>query len=189
MKEVPRQCGALGRFRPAPSALPQGAHGTSGTSSPHVRVRAMPQPGRAVQPLRPRSPLLHPGVLAPGPRRRTVRDCAALPVQPRRSDGPRGSLAALANAPAAYRSSAARGAARKHRDAPGLPGRAGRCSTGRMDLLGDAHPVECRRPRGHRGGARAGCAAALPALRRGRGTLGPPGLPAPMAAGASQPAS
>ena len=190
MKEVPQQCGALGRFRPAPSVY-RGAHGPSRSS---VRVCTVSRAGCAVPSLRPWPALLHAFVLAPGPGQRTTPDRAALPAQPRRTQSPRGALTALARAPAAHRTWAERCTC-KQSDAPGFPRPCARCSTGSMEPRQrhiEAAPSHSgmRQRAGGDVDRDVGCrvgrdARSLPTLRCRTAALGASGLCAPIGANAS----
>jgi hypothetical protein len=95
MKAVPRQCGALGRLRPA---LPAQPGGVVGSSSSIVPVRRVPHPGRAVQPLRSRQPVLRPRLLASDSRPRPARGRLSLPALARWTRAARREVPALASA-------------------------------------------------------------------------------------------
>jgi hypothetical protein len=68
-------------------------------SRPPVRVRAMPRASAALHPLRPRSALLRPRLLARSAPGRTARDRATLPAQPRRASRARRTITAVAPPP------------------------------------------------------------------------------------------
>ena len=163
------------------STLGLAPRGTHGRVRQVVPVRAVLCPGAALQPLRPRSALLHTKLFERGAPYRTARGGPTLPAQPWRTHGPRGTITALAHPASAHR--ACRGAAggrRKHRDASGLPWRPRRCSTGCMDQQ-SCRSEPHRQPRRERGIARrARRRAAVPALRRSAHALGPARLPAPL---------
>ena len=94
MKAVPRECGSLGRFRPA-LRLVRGAYGPFRAA---VLVRTMRRTGRPVPPLRPRQPLLQPGLWAPGQGRLATPIRPALPALPARAQGARATHSPLAPA-------------------------------------------------------------------------------------------
>lgn len=173
MKAVPQQCGALGRVRPA-LRLCRGAHGPT---SPRVPVRALSRPGHPVQPLRPRQPLLQPGLLAPGPRPGAARSRSALPAVPARPHRPCTALRPLAPAPCGR---GWRRRARTECDASGFPACGGNCSTGGMDTRQRIQRSCRRHPRDHRG-EHAGIPRSrrvldLPPLWRPPGPASAPGL-------------
>ena len=176
MKAVPRECGALGRVRPAPRP----GRGLRGDRGAFVPVRGLPRAGAAVQSLRPRQPLLRPRVLAPGARCGPARSRRPLSALVPRPTCARRAHPALARAPRR---------ARTECDAPGFPRQRCRCFTARMDPRQHRIGLEqrCRRrqqpggDRHHRALTSAGLhrALALPALRRPVECLRSARLPAP----------
>ena len=178
MKAVPQQCGPLGRIRPALRFV----RGACGATSPPVPVRRLPRAGPAVQPLRPRQPLLQPAVLAGVARCGPARGGAPLPVFTAWSPGACRAISALAGAPRCWRCWRWSWCSRRtERDAPGFPARGGHCSTARMDPRhrhiepGRRHHPRGAGPTEHR----TRCALDLPPLRGGPASPGAPGLPAP----------
>ena len=156
---------------------PRGAHGRF---RPLVPVRTVLRPGPAVQPLRPRSALLHLQLLEPVARHSAARGGQSLPTQPWRAHGPRRALTALAHPPPPSRSSgdAAGSGRRKHRDASGFPWRLCRCSTACMDQRPRPSEPHLRARPECGEGIRAHYRAHMPTLWRSAGALGPPRLPA-----------
>ncbi len=137
-------------------------------SRPPFRVCAVPRAGAALQPLRPRSALLRPRLLARGASGLAPRDRAALPAQPCRTACARRTVPAMA--PSRVCSSRPwRCDLHQLRDAPGFPARGNRCSTASMRA---SRRTQAGRHRHQR-------RTDLPALRRSAVAVGPPGLPAP----------
>ena len=155
---------------------------------PFVPMRSVLRPGPIVQPLRPRSALLHTHLFELGARRRTARGGESLPTQPWRAHGPRGALTALAHPPPPDRpcGDAASSGRRKHRDASGFPWRPRRCSTACMDQRPCRSEPHLRaRPKCDEG-RRTQHRADVPALWRSARPLGAPRLPAQAASRAGR---
>ena len=184
MKVVPRQCGTAGT-RPSSTAASVLGRGVHGGSRAPVPVCALSRPGRVVQPLRPRQPLLRPAVLASGARGRSARERTSIPTVLARPACARRAVAAVARTLPCSRCGwrlRRRRWSSAERDAPGLPARGGCGSTGRMDTPhhlgaracahGDHHPDGRNDHRNHH-------TLAVPALCQAAARLGAPGLPAP----------
>jgi hypothetical protein len=168
---VPRQCGAAGRRRPAPSAGPGEGAGdgpSRGGIGPTVPVRTLPGAGAAVQPLRPGPALLLAGVFGPVAASGTTRGGRPIPAQPGWAARPCCAFAALAPA-----------TAKPERDAPGFPAGGGRCST--ADMEHDPCVAESSADRGADRPTPATTRLDVPTLPGSAVVLGAPELAAPCA--------